>query len=211
MSSGKFITFEGPDGAGKTTGLYWLMDYLRAEQIPCIQTREPGGTPIAEKLREILLTPGDEYFALLTEVMIVGAARAQHLHQVIRPHMAKGSHVICDRFADSTYAYQGHARGLRDEVARVESLVLGSFEPDQTLYFAADFDVRMARLGARSGKSDRLDNEDAEFYHKVAEGYEQRFKENPHRMYRIDANGDRESIQDQLREWADQYFEIPKG
>lgn len=209
MSSGKLITFEGPDGAGKTTARYWLGDYLKEKGVEAIQTREPGGTPVAERLREVLLSPTDEPFTPLTELMIVGAARAQHLSQVIRPHMARGVHVLCDRFADSTYAYQGHARGLKDYVQKIDELVLEGFEPDQTLYFDADFDVRMSRLRGRSGKSDRLDNEIEEFYHKVAAGYEQRFKENPHRMYRIDANGCVETIQDQLRVWADRYFEIP--
>lgn len=211
MSSGKLITFEGPDGAGKTTARYWLADYLKEKGVEAIQTREPGGTPVAERLREILLSPTDEPFTPLTELMIVGAARAQHLSQVIRPYMDKGIHVLCDRFADSTYAYQGHARDLKDYVQKIDELVLEGFEPDQTLYFDAAFNVRISRLRFRSGKSDRLDNEIEEFYHKVAEGYEQRFKENPHRMYRIDANGSVETIQDQLREWADRYFEIPKG
>lgn len=211
MSSGKFITFEGPDGAGKTTGLYWLFDYLKGKKVGVIRTREPGGTPVAERLREILLEPSDETFAPLTELMIVGAARAQHLAQVIRPHLARGSHVLCDRFADSTFAYQGHARGLHEYVRQVEELVLEGTQPDQTLYFDADFDVRMSRLRGRSGKSDRLDNELEEFYHRVAEGYEIRFKENPHRMYRIDANGTVEDIQSQLLTWAEQYLEIPKG
>lgn len=206
--SGKFVTFEGPDGAGKTTGLYWLVDYLKSNGIVLIQTREPGGTPLAERLREFLLTPTDELMCPLTEVMVVGAARAQHLDQVIRPHLAKGTHVICDRFADSTYAYQGSARGLVDIVEKVEQLVLNGFEPNVTLYFDAPLDIRMKRLTGRSGKSDRLDQESLEFFKRVHEGYEIRYQQNPHRMYRIDASGDEESVRKQLKEWADAYFKI---
>lgn len=206
--SGKFITFEGPDGAGKTTGLYWLMDYLATHGIVPLRTREPGGTPVAEQLREVLLTPSDETFSPLTEVMIVGAARAQHMAQLIKPALAAGQHVFSDRFADSTWAYQGVARGMRDIVTKVEALVLDGFEPDQTLYFDAPLEIRMQRLMGRSGKSDRLDNESLEFFKRVHQGYEERFHANPHRMYRIDASGTVEDIQQQLKKWADTYFQI---
>lgn len=206
--SGKFITVEGPDGAGKSTGLVWLFDYLKDFGVDCIRTREPGGTPLAERLREFLLTPTDELMCPLTEVMVVGAARAQHIDQVIKPHMAKGTHVLCDRFADSTYAYQGSGRGLFEEVEKVEKLVLAGFEPDVTLYFDAPLEIRMQRLGARPGKSDRLDNEALDFFKRVQEGYETRFNENPHRMYRIDASGDVHSVLLQLQKWADTYFNL---
>ena len=203
---GKFITFEGPDGTGKTTGREWLCDYLTTLGIVPVRTREPGGTPLAERLRDLLLTPSDELMCPLTEVMIVGAARAQHIDQVIRPAMERGQHVICDRFADSTYAYQGGGRGLYEHVTKVEALVLNGFEPDVTLYFDADPDIAFERLARRKGKSDRLDQEIAEFFLKVRQAYEERFRANPHRMYRIDANGPIESVEAQLKHWVHEHF-----
>lgn len=203
---GKFTTIEGPDGTGKSTGLYWLCNYLVTLGIVPVRTREPGGTPLAEQMREILLSPSEELLCPLSEVMIVGAARAQHLERVIRPAMARGQHVFCDRFADSTYAYQGGGRGLHEMVAKVERLVLDGFEPDYTLYFDAETEIAIDRLRARKGKSDRLDQELSDFFARVRTAYEERFRANPHRMYRIDANGSIESVEAQLKHWVHEYF-----
>ena len=210
--SGKFITVEGPDGAGKTTGLYWLFDYLKENGVSCIRTREPGGTPIAEQFREQLLMPRpstQEQLTEHTELLLMWAARSQHVKGVIEPHMQQGNTVLCDRFSDSSWAYQAVGRGFRKEVRLLERIVLNGFEPDVTLYFAAPLKLRMKRLAGRSGKTDRLDQESLDFFRRVQRGYEERFRKNPHRMVRIDATGDVESVRKQLKEWADAYFNIP--
>jgi dTMP kinase len=169
---GKFIVFEGVDGAGKTTQRELVAEALREAGIQVILTREPGGTPIAEKLREILLTMHDESISGTTEMLTVFAARAQHLDQVIRPWTEKGAWVLCDRFTASTFAYQVHARGLsRGLFDTLVQEVVGETRPDVTLFFDLPEDKAVARLMGRRGKIDRLDAESAEFFRKVRAGY----------------------------------------
>lgn len=209
MVSGKFVTLEGPDGSGKSTGLTWLFDYLQSIGVNCIRSREPGGTPLAERIRELLLSPTDETWDPKAELLSFAAARNQHLEEVIYPHLNRGVHVICDRFMDSTYAYQGAGRGFRKEVGILDKWVLKGFEPDCTLFFSIDEETAAKRLAARIEKSDRLDNELADFFSRVRQGYNERYEEHKHRMYRIDANGTIPDVQAQLRDWAHNYFNIP--
>ncbi len=169
---GKFIVFEGVDGAGKTTQRELVAEALRAAGIQVILTREPGGTPVAERLREVLLSMHDEAISGTTEMLTVFAARAQHLDQVIRPWTEKGAWVLCDRFVASTFAYQVRARGLSESLFNtLTQEVVGETRPDITLFFDLPEEKAAERLRARRGKIDRLDVESAEFFRKVRAGY----------------------------------------
>nr|WP_244858923.1 dTMP kinase [Pseudomonas sp. B2021] len=182
-----FITLEGPEGAGKSTNRDYLAERLRAQGIEVVLTREPGGTPLAERIREVLLAPGDEPMNADTELLLVFAARAQHLAEVIRPALARGAVVICDRFTDSTYAYQGGGRGLSMErIATLETFVQGDLRPDLTLLFDLPVEVGMARARAR-GRLDRFELEDQGFFDAVRSAFLQRAKAEPARYYLLDA------------------------
>jgi dTMP kinase len=185
--SGLFITLEGPEGAGKTTNREYLAARLREAGVDVLLTREPGGTPLAERIRELLLAPSDETMAADTELLLVFAARAQHLAEVIRPALARGAVVICDRFTDATYAYQGGGRGLsRERIATLESFVQGQLRPDLTLVFDLPIDIGLARAAAR-GRLDRFEQEGRAFFDAVRAAYLQRAEAAPERYRLIDA------------------------
>ncbi|MEX5510747.1 dTMP kinase [Pseudomonas paralactis] len=185
--TGLFITLEGPEGAGKSTNRDYLAERLREQGIEVVLTREPGGTPLAERIREVLLAPGDEPMNPDTELLLVFAARAQHLGEVIRPALSRGAVVICDRFTDSTYAYQGGGRGLSVErIATLETFVQGDVRPDLTLLFDLPVDVGMARASAR-GRLDRFELEGSVFFDAVRSAFLQRAKAEPARYYLLDA------------------------
>lgn len=185
--TGLFITLEGPEGAGKSTNREYLAERLREQGIDVLLTREPGGTPLAERIRELLLDPSDEPMAADTELLLVFAARAQHLQQVIRPALAKGSVVLCDRFTDATYAYQGGGRGLSVErIAQLEQFVQGELRPDLTLIFDLPVEVGLARAAAR-GRLDRFEQEGRGFFEAVRQAYLQRAEQAPQRYRVLDA------------------------
>ena len=185
--TGLFITLEGPEGAGKSTNREYLAERLREQGINVVLTREPGGTPLAERIRELLLDPSDEPMAADTELLLVFAARAQHLQQVIRPALAKGSVVLCDRFTDATYAYQGGGRGLSNErIAQLEQFVQGELRPDLTLIFDLPVEIGLARAAAR-GRLDRFEQEGRGFFEAVREAYLQRAAQAPQRYRVLDA------------------------
>lgn len=185
--TGLFITLEGPEGAGKSTNREYLAECLRAAGIEVLLTREPGGTPMAERIREVLLTPGDEQMDPDTELLLVFAARAQHLAQVIRPALARGAVVICDRFTDSTYAYQGGGRGLPlERIATLEHFVQGDLHPDLTLIFDLPVEVGLARASAR-GRLDRFELEGRVFFEAVRSAFLARAKADPVRYHVLDA------------------------
>ncbi|MCR1825763.1 dTMP kinase [Pseudomonas oleovorans] len=185
--TGLFITLEGPEGAGKSTNREYLAERLREQGIDVLLTREPGGTPLAERIRELLLDPSDEPMAADTELLLVFAARAQHLQQVIRPALAKGSVVLCDRFTDATYAYQGGGRGLSIErIAQLEQFVQGELRPDLTLIFDLPVEVGLARAAAR-GRLDRFEQEGRGFFEAVRQAYLQRAEQAPQRYRVLDA------------------------
>jgi dTMP kinase len=193
---GKLITLEGPDGSGKTSHVKTLADILIVAGYHVITTREPGGTPVAEKLRAMLLS---RYVCAKTELLMFAAARTDHMDQVITPALNRGDVVICDRFADSTYAYQGSGRGLIPEVLEMEKFVLGDFEPDYTLFMDVTLEESQRRLAARAGdggESTRFDKEKELFKARLFKGYQERFAQNPHRMVRIDAMPSPEGNQD---------------
>ncbi|WP_275544609.1 MULTISPECIES: dTMP kinase [unclassified Pseudomonas] len=185
--TGLFITLEGPEGAGKSTNREYLAERLRERGIDVLLTREPGGTPLAERIRELLLEPSDEPMAADTELLLVFAARAQHLQQVIRPALARGSVVLCDRFTDATYAYQGGGRGLSIErIAQLEQFVQAELRPDLTLIFDLPVEIGLARAAAR-GRLDRFEQEGRGFFEAVRQAYLQRAAQAPQRYRVLDA------------------------
>lgn len=185
--TGLFITLEGPEGAGKSTNREYLAERLREHGLDVLLTREPGGTPLAERVRELLLDPSDEPMAADTELLLVFAARAQHLQQVIRPALTRGCVVLCDRFTDATYAYQGGGRGLSIErIAQLEQFVQGELRPDLTLIFDLPVEVGLARAAAR-GRLDRFEQEGRGFFEAVRQAYLQRAAQSPQRYRVLDA------------------------
>ena len=194
-----FITLEGTEGVGKSTALAYIQEYLNAHYVPFISTREPGGTPLAEKIRQLLLTKDDEKMAYHTELLLMFAARAQHLQQVIKPALAAKKWVLCDRFTDASYAYQGGGRGLPiHDIAQLESLVQGKLQPTLTLWLDAPVELGLQRAAARQ-ELDRFEQEKVDFFQKVRAVYQQRAEAYPQRFRRIDASLPLEQVQAQLK------------
>lgn len=188
MSRGKFITFEGGEGVGKTTNVTFLENYLREHQISVVVTREPGGTKLAEKLRSLLLDKKTEAIADEAELLLMFAARAQHLKHVIEPALARGDWVICDRFTDATYAYQGGGRNVKiRHVEWLEDLIQGSLRPDLTLLLDAPVKIGMERAGKR-GSFDRFESETVQFFENVRRAYLLQAEIHPQRIKIIKAN-----------------------
>ncbi|MBZ2187724.1 dTMP kinase [Alcanivorax sp. JB21] len=199
QAAGRFITFEGVEGAGKSSNLGWAAELLRAEGIEVTITREPGGTPLAEALRDLLLAPHEEPVAPDTELLLIFAARAQHLQQVIRPALAAGKWVLCDRFTDATYAYQGGGRGLPvDHIAALETLVQGDLRPDATFLFDIDVLTGLSRAGKR-GKLDRFEQEERAFFERIRESYMRRAADDPTRFRLIDAGAPLDEVRMQVQ------------
>lgn len=197
---GLFITLEGPEGAGKTTNRQFIADYLEAQGVEVVLTREPGGTPLAEKIRELLLTPSAETMAVDTELLLMFAARAQHIAEKIKPALARGAVVLCDRFTDATYAYQGGGRGL--DIARIallENFVQGDLRPDLTLLFDLPIEEGLRRAAAR-GRLDRFEQEHQEFFQKVRAAYLAQAHAQPERFTIIDAAPVLEKVQEQIQQ-----------
>lgn len=198
-ANGLFITLEGPEGAGKSTNRDYLAELLGATGREVVLTREPGGTPLAERIREILLAPAAEPMAVDTELLLMFAARAQHLAQVIRPALARGAMVLCDRFVDATYAYQGGGRGVPVErIATLEAFVLGDLQPDLTLVFDLPVEIGLARA-ARRGALDRFEQEQRAFFEAVRQTYLDRAQAVPARYRLIDASRSLAEVQADLR------------
>ncbi len=186
--TGFFISLEGVEGVGKSTNLNFIADWLKQQAVDFILTREPGGTDLAEAIRSLLLTPREEAMAADTELLLVFAARAQHVAAKIRPAIAAGQTVVSDRFVDATYAYQGVGRGL--PLATIESLhqlILHNFLPDLTIYLDLDVETGLARARQR-GELDRFEQEAASFFERVRAGYLARVKQDPRRFAVIDAS-----------------------
>lgn len=197
-SRGLFITVEGGEGVGKSTNMEFLATRLRERGLELLVTREPGGTELGEELRELLLRPRDEPVAPSAELLLIFAARAQHIAQVIEPALAAGRWVLCDRFTDATYAYQGGGRGLPVALIReLEQLVQGDLRPDFTLLLDAPVEVGMARAGDR-GEMDRFEREHIEFFERVRATYLQLARESSGRYHLVDASLSLEQVQQQL-------------
>lgn len=198
MALGKFITIEGTEGVGKTTNMAFVQDYLQQQGIDLLVTREPGGTPLAEQLRELLLAKRDERVDPTAELLMVFAARAQHLNSVIKPALAAGQWVLCDRFTDATYAYQGAGRSLPiDTIAKLEQLVQGELRPDMTFILDIDVKLGLERAGRR-GELDRFETEEIGFFERVRTMYQQRAAAAPDRYRVIDAGQPLEKVQQDL-------------
>lgn len=204
MKRGKFVTIEGGEGVGKSTQIGALRDWLSERGFEVILTREPGGTPRAEKIRALLLEPSEEAMPPACELLLVFAARAAHVENVIKPALARGAWVLCDRFIDATYAYQGGGRGFdRTFIATLEEAVLGSLRPDLTILLDAPVEVGAARARARNaqrGGADRFELEQQAFFERVRAVYLQRARAEPERIAVIDAAGSIESVAQTIRE-----------
>jgi len=187
MLPGKFLTIEGTEGVGKSTNLAYVRQWLEARGLEVVVTREPGGTPLAEEIRSLLLSNRTEAVDETAELLLVFAARAQHLAQLIRPALQRGAWVLSDRFTDATYAYQGGGRGLnRVVIEQLESLVQGELRPDLTLVL--DIDVKLGLERARSrGDLDRFENETLAFFERVRAAYRARIQAAPGRYALVDA------------------------
>lgn len=192
MTRGKFITLEGGEGVGKSTQIAALCQLLRARGREVVISREPGGTPRAERIRELLLQPTAEPMPPLCELLLVFAARATHLANVIEPALARGAWVVCDRFTDTSYAYQGGGRGIEAaHIGALEQLVQGALRPDLTLLLDAPPEIAAARMQARNpGAGDRFEREQRDFFERVRNVYLARARTEPGRMVTIDATGD---------------------
>ncbi|MCO1333987.1 dTMP kinase [Microbulbifer sp. OS29] len=198
MSHGKFITLEGVEGVGKSTNLLYITEWLKKHNIKFIQTREPGGTPLAEQLRELLLAKRKESVDPTAELLMVFAARAQHLSQVILPALDRGDWVICDRFTDATYAYQGGGRELdRTLIEQLEQTVQKNLRPDKVLLLDLDPETGLQRA-ARTGDADRFESEHLVFFNRVRAAYLERAEAFPARYAIVDASQPLERVQQEL-------------
>jgi dTMP kinase len=201
---GRFITLEGGEGVGKSTNVAFVAERLRAHGLEVVVTREPGGTALAESIRQLLLSDGEEPMAELTELLLVFAARAQHLARLIEPALSRGAWVVCDRFTDATYAYQGGGRGLDLQViATLETLVQRGLEPDLTLYLDLPPAQADVRLGDR--RKDRIERENLAFFERVRATYLERCAGAP-RFRRVDAGAALATVQAQLGALLDGYL-----
>jgi len=195
---GLFITIEGIEGGGKSTALEYLQQFLRDAGVDLVATREPGGTQLGEELRSQLLSPHRECMDPVAELLLVFAARAQHIVEVIEPALAAGRWVLCDRFTDATYAYQGGGRGIRREMIRtLEELVQGSLRPDCTVLLDVDEELGLRRARGR-GEPDRIEREAVDFFRRVRASYLDSARRGAGRYHVIDGGRSLEQVRRQL-------------
>lgn len=205
MNRAKFITLEGGEGVGKTTNISFIKAYLQQQQIPVTVTREPGGTALAEKIRQLVLDVDGESIAETSELLLMFAARAQHIQHVIAPALAQGHWVLCDRFTDATYAYQGGGRNLSmNTIALLEQLVQGDLRPDLTLLLDAPTEIGMERAQKR-GTFDRFEAEKISFFTRVRDMYLSRAAEQPERIKVIQAHQPLAAVQAEIVEVMQQF------
>ena len=199
MTRGRFVTFEGIDGAGKSTHLAWARQFLQGIPIKHVVTREPGGTPLAEQLRDLLLGSGQAIHPE-TEALMIFAARRQHLEEVIEPALQRGEWVLCDRFTDASFAYQGGGSGVpKGKLEALEAWTHPHLQPDMTLFFDVSADVGRERV-ARNKSPDRFEREDAAFFARVRDAYLERMRAAPHRITRIDGDKSIAEIRTEVEE-----------
>ena len=191
----KFITFEGIEGVGKTTQVAMASAWFDAQGVSCVVTREPGGTPLAERVRDLVLARSDENLPPTAELLLMFAARSVHLENRIAPALAGGACVLCDRFTDATFAYQGAGRGIPTAtIATLESLVQGRRQPDLTVLLDLPVEQAMQRVRQRGRHADRFESERLEFFERVRQGYLQRARSSPDRCVVIDAGEAAEAV-----------------
>ena len=196
MPQGIFITFEGSDGSGKSTQFRLFSEYLKENGHDVVLTREPGGTAISEKIRSIILDPINKEMDPMTEALLFASSRAQHVEQLIRPSLEEGKIVLCDRFMDSSIAYQGYGRGLGDCVRIINEYAIGGLQPDITFYLDLDPDAGRRR-NINAGKTDRMEQEKMDFHRRVYNGYRELSEIYKDRFVCIDAS--------QIRSYFEEY------
>jgi dTMP kinase len=205
MTTGKFITVEGVEGVGKSTNLELIASLVRERGYDVLQTREPGGTQTGERVREILLDKTEQNMTPMTELLLMFAARSQHVEEAIKPALQAGRWVISARFTDSSYAYQGAGRQLgEDVVAALESQVLGGFSPDLTIVLDIDVEAGLRRA-ARVGEADRFESEQREFFERVRQSFLDRAAKCPHHHV-VDASQPIEAVQEQITKLLNGYM-----
>ena len=198
MQKGKFITIDGVEGAGKSTQIKFICDYLEAKGVNVVLTREPGGTDLGEKIRELLLSTTTKSMHSDSELLLMFAARNEHIHHKIIPALEKGDWVLSDRFTDASYAYQGGGRGLDIErIERLEHWVLKGFTPNMTLLLDIPVDLGMSRVESR-GEKDRIELEELDFFERVRQAYIDRSEKYPQRIKLIDSSKSREHTSAQI-------------
>ena len=195
---GLFITIEGPDGSGKSTQIENIRKFFEDKNIDIVFTREPGGTPIGERIREIILDNNSKEMAPMTEAMLYAASRAQHVAQIIKPALDSGKVVVCDRFVDSSLAYQGYGRKLGESVSVINSYAVGDCIPDVTFLMKLDPDVGKHRIAENRDNQDRLELEKLAFHREVYRGYLELEEKYPDRIMGIDASLGIEEIRDEI-------------
>lgn len=203
---GRFITIEGGEGGGKSTNIEHICRRLRAAGIEVVETREPGGTPISESIRELLLDHKQQQMTDDTELLLMFAARSQHISQVIQPALDQGQWVVCDRFTDASYAYQGGGRGIAHErIAQLEQWVQGDFRPDLTLLLDLPVELGLERAGQRS-EPDRFERERLDFFERVRGRYLQMAEQEPGRYRVINAAEPLPAVMAQIDRVFDEYL-----
>jgi dTMP kinase len=211
---GKLIVFEGGEGCGKTTQLKLTQTWLAqthpidpaAPPLPLLVTREPGGTPLCSQIRQVLLTPSDEIMDPRTELLLYAADRTQHVEQCLKPALQQGCLVLCDRYTDSTVAYQGYGRGLdRALIDQLNAIATGGLQPDLTLWLDLDVEQGLARAQSR-GTRDRIEQSDLSFHQAVRQGFAALAVDFPDRFVRIDASGDIDSVSQQIQGAIGDFF-----
>jgi len=205
MSRGLFITFEGPDGSGKSTQVRLLGEYLKELGHDVVCTREPGGSRIGEKIRDVILDTENMEMDALTEAMLYASSRAQHVAEVIRPALEQGRIVLCDRYVDSSIAYQGYGRNLGDIVEEINALAVAGIVPDLTILLDIPPEVCFERIGRTDG--DRIESEDMTYHRRVYEAYLDLSKKHADRIKRIDGARGIEAVQGDIRMIADECLE----
>ncbi|EGV51820.1 thymidylate kinase [Candidatus Endoriftia persephone str. Guaymas] len=207
QKQGRFITVEGGEGAGKSSNLDFIRQQLEAQGKQVLFTREPGGTPLGEAIRELLLGHQHQGMAHDSELLLMFAARAEHLQQKILPALAQGTWVLCDRFTDASYAYQGSGRGLKTaRIAQLEQFVQGDLRPDLTLLLDLPVEVGLARAGQRSAP-DRFESEQQHFFQRVRQGYLQIAADQPERVRLIDASLPLAQVQQQISRELERFIQ----
>ncbi|ACV26612.1 dTMP kinase [Kangiella koreensis] len=200
QSRGKFITIEGTEGVGKSTNIAFIKAWFEAKNISLLHTREPGGTPFAEEIRELLLSQREEQVDAKSELLLMYAARAQHVSQKIKPALEQRQWVLCDRFSDASFAYQGAGRALGlNKLSELDQWVLEGFKPDLTILLDLPVEVGLSRAQER-GPIDRFEEEKVEFFEQVRQGYLQIAQQEPERMKIVDARGSLEKVQQQIEQ-----------
>lgn len=198
-----FITFEGLDGAGKGTQLQLLLEYLTEKGVDFVFTREPGGTELAERIRELVLSPANAGMSIISEAFLFAAARTDHVNRVVRPALEAGRNVICDRYIDSSLVYQGYAGGLPvDFVAQINEMATGGVKPHRTVMLDLPRSVARDRISAEG--ADRIEQKDDWYHQQVRDGYLELAKAEPRRIKVVDASGTVEAVQAQIRKLVDE-------